>query len=87
MNERLQELADQAGLFSARPEGGKSRVLLAVEPGTEGEIADPDEQLEKFAKLIVNECMYVGRLAQINNQLVDIEIKDHFGIDHFGVTE
>jgi hypothetical protein len=47
----------------------------------------PPEWYHKFAKLIVNECMYIGRLAQINNQLVDIEIKDHFGIDHFGVEE
>ena len=33
---------------------------------------------EKFAELIVKECMYVGRLSQINNGLVDSDIKDHF---------
>jgi len=33
---------------------------------------------EKFAELIVRECMYVGRLSQINNGLVDSDIKDHF---------
>ena len=32
----------------------------------------------KFAELIVKECMYVGRLSQINNGLVDSDIKDHF---------
>lgn len=35
----------------------------------------------KFAELIVRECMYVGRLAQINNQLVDSEIKKNFGVE------
>ena len=38
---------------------------------------------EKFAELIVRECMYVGRLSQINNSLVDSDIKDHF----YGVEE
>jgi len=38
---------------------------------------------EKFAELIVRECMYVGRLSQINNGLVDSDIKDHF----YGVEE
>lgn len=36
---------------------------------------------QKLAELIVLECMYVGRLAQINNQLVDSEIKAHFGVE------
>ena len=38
---------------------------------------------DKFAELIVKECMYVGRLSQINNGLVDSDIKDHF----YGVEE
>ena len=37
-----------------------------------------DHHMEKFAELIVKECMYVGRLSQINNGLVDSDIKDHF---------
>ena len=40
---------------------------------------------KKFAELIVLECMYVGRLAQINNQLVDSEIKDHFGVEETSI--
>ena len=36
---------------------------------------------QKLAELIAMECMYVGRLAQINNQLVDSEIKAHFGVE------
>jgi hypothetical protein len=35
----------------------------------------------KFAELIVQECMYVGRLSQINNGLVDSDIKEHFGVE------
>ena len=42
-----------------------------------------DKRLEVFAELIVKECMYVGRLSQINNGLVDSDIKDHF----YGVEE
>lgn len=39
-----------------------------------------EQDIEEFVKLIINECMYVGRLAQINDQLVDLGIKEHFGI-------
>ena len=42
-----------------------------------------NKEIEKFAELIVRECMYVGRLSQINNGLVDSDIKDHF----YGVEE
>ena len=44
---------------------------------------DFDIEFEVFAELIVRECMYVGRLSQINNGLVDSDIKDHF----YGVEE
>ena len=37
--------------------------------------------LEQFAEQIVRECMYVGRLSQINNGLVDSDIKEHFGVE------
>lgn len=36
--------------------------------------------LTDFAELIIQECMYQGRLAQVNNQLVDSAIKEHFGV-------
>ena len=42
-----------------------------------------EKSIEYFAELIVRECMYVGRLSQINNGLVDSDIKDHF----YGVEE
>ena len=38
-------------------------------------------EFKAFAELIVKECMYVGRLSQINNGLVDSDIKDHFGVE------
>ena len=42
---------------------------------------DFDIEFEVFAELIVRECMYVGRLSQINNGLVDSDIKEHFGVE------
>ena len=94
MNERFKELAVQAGLFSARPKGGKTRVLLAYHPSTNGEIADPDQQLEKFAELIIQECadilkeqahqydLMVGR--EVSAQTMETAaslIQVHFGVE------
>ena len=73
MNERIRELAEQAGLEFDND--------LALEP--EPIYYTTQKDLEKFAELIVKECMYVGRLSQINNGLVDSDIKDHF----YGVEE
>lgn len=66
MNDKVKELARQAGLIA--PYGSDREGLR-------------DFDYRKFAELIVIECMYVGRLAQINNQLVDSEIKEHFGVN------
>ena len=65
MNERIKELADQAGFQYIKDEGI-------------GWAGNYNDSLPKFAELIVKECMYVGRLSQINNGLVDSDIKDHF---------
>mgnify|MGYP003333804900 CR=1 FL=1 len=47
-----------------------------------GFYASPEvEKFEKFAELIVKECMRVGRTSQINNGLVDTDIKEHFGVE------
>ena len=47
-----------------------------------GFYASPEvEKFEKFAELIVKECMRVGRTSQINNGLVDTDIKEHFGLE------
>jgi len=68
MNERIKLLAEQAGSTHKQNLGVYQFYT---------------DELEKFAELIVKECMYVGRLSQINNGLVDSDIKDHF----YGVEE
>lgn len=72
MNEQLKELAFNAGFLIKKNNGDDFRWGYM----------DPDlgEKITKLAELIVNECMYIGRQAQINNQLVDVEIKEHFGV-------
>ena len=77
MNERIQELFKRAG--------GKTSIHnLMSNPVQHREYNELwDENITKFAELIVKECMYVGRLSQINNGLVDSDIKDHF----YGVEE
>jgi len=71
MNERIEQLFGQA-LDQAVPE-----TWTTLNPAQLARLKD------KFAELIVKECMYVGRLSQINNGLVDSDIKDHF----YGVEE
>jgi len=67
MNERIRELVKQATTIEEHKWG----------------VSYDNFNKEKFAELIVKECMYVGRLSQINNGLVDSDIKDHF----YGVEE
>jgi len=77
MNERIRELVRQAVI---------SVDIVTGNEALDDELAKmyiPDCFSEKFAELIVKECMYVGRLSQINNGLVDSDIKDHF----YGVEE
>jgi hypothetical protein len=63
MNERIIELAEQSGFQNTKF----------------GLVATNESSAEKFAELIVKECMYAGRQSQINNGLVDADIKQHFG--------
>ena len=72
MNEQIRELAQQAGMYVDLNGNSWPKSMSAEEC---------EAAYKKFAELIVLECMYVGRLAQINNQLVDSEIKDHFGVE------
>jgi len=76
MNERIKSLvyeAEKYALNKANDHDGDEDYENTFE----------DDFQEKFAELIVRECMYVGRLSQINNGLVDSDIKDHF----YGVEE
>ena len=70
MNELIRELALQAGFYVAND---KIYTPLSREEITKYQA--------KFAELIVRECMYVGRLSQVSNGLVDLDIKEHFGVE------
>ena len=65
MNERIKQLAREAGLLAHNPDG-------------------PPTKLEKFAELIVRECMTVARKADG----LDAEYEAWYLIEqHFGVEE
>ena len=78
MNERIRELAEQAGI----------KIIPMVVDGVEYEYEDVDmdgsEDLEKFAELIVRECgvalspMLRDMISR--GQAYDI-IKEHFGVE------
>jgi hypothetical protein len=80
MNERIQELAEQAGFYVA---GGKIYI-----PSTSEEITTCQK---KFAELIVNECVRVMYDNAIERKVppdIDktplqyaIAIKEHFGVE------
>jgi hypothetical protein len=69
VNERIRELAEQATEI----------IDVSAKLGMPG--TDRIFNKEKFAELIVKECMRVGRTSQINNGLVDTDIKEHFGVE------
>jgi hypothetical protein len=83
MNERIRELAEQAniGLFEDKSFGWNV-------------IAGTDQHLEKFAELIVLECMHECLRMQLGNQYTPEEllfqtkyrkiIKEHFGVKNEG---
>ena len=66
MNERIKELAREAGLLAYNPEG-------------------PPTKLEKFAELIVRECVQLCQEC-IDDGCVEAQepmekIKEHFGVE------
>ena len=75
MNERIRELAEQAGILKEQTVKAK---IVKNEDGTWTSILEyPD--LEKFAELIVQECANVAS----DHDALDIyeEIREHFGVD------
>jgi hypothetical protein len=75
MNEKLKELAEQAG-FEITPWGNESVPCVHQ--------AGPiDVELEKFAELIVRECADYANWYQANSRYTDIAkaIKEHFGVE------
>jgi hypothetical protein len=70
MNERIQELADQAGFLT---EDGNfyADSFDAI-----------NDEVEAFAELIIQECIRLGEESQYKCRTfpVSVAIKDHFGI-------
>jgi hypothetical protein len=66
MNERIRELAEQAEVYSSMWTGNESQEAL----------------LEKFAELIIQECIRLGEESQYKCRTfpVSTSIRDHFGI-------
>jgi hypothetical protein len=62
MNERIKELAHEAGLPTYNPEGIPTK-------------------LEKFAELIVGECIKIGNLSLSKYELPGDKIAEHFGVE------
>jgi len=79
MNERIKELAEQAGFVAWTDEDWKP--LDAVIDWS----SDYDKELEKFAELIVRECM--SFVSEPGSDMNDTErgilaqIKQHFGVE------
>jgi wyosine [tRNA(Phe)-imidazoG37] synthetase (radical SAM superfamily) len=78
MNERIKQLAEQAGAETW------SRAPMRAVTG----LAFTDENLEKFAELIVQECIdiiapYTVRMSRPGEEYLHpiLEIKQHFGVD------
>jgi len=91
MNERINELRLDAGISRLRDE---PKFMVAV--SEEGTVIEPLDGLQKFAELIVRECIaqleigkrcdpYTGELFSCErNDVIDFEIvnlKEHFGVE------
>jgi len=82
VNERIQELAEQAKSESRQWLGSKPAITMTY------------DELEKFAELIVLECMHECLRMQLGNQYTPEEllfqtkyrkiIKEHFGVKSEG---
>jgi hypothetical protein len=72
MNERIDELLWQAG--------GYTKLSYPDDTFLDGRYALTQEQLEKFAELIVRECANVGCETHGNYDVHD-DILKHFGLE------
>jgi hypothetical protein len=79
MNERINQLRLEAGISRLHDE---PKFMVAV--SKEGTVIEPLDGLEKFAELIVRECMeWCDAHSTINGtaQQVRNSIKNHFGVE------
>ena len=70
MNQRIQELAEQAKAESSQWLGSKPAITIT------------HDELEKFAELIVRECCDV--FVELRTRPADLAVKDvkkHFGVE------
>ena len=71
MNERIKQLALEAGIgFTLWDDSGREMI----------DNYTPEEDLAKFAELIVRECAHVALMSNGNNLHVFTLIKEHFGV-------
>ena len=77
MNERIKQLAEQAGILKEQTVKAK---IVKNEDGTWTSILEyPD--LEKFAELIVQKCADIGERYADGNYEVRNQILSHFGLE------
>ena len=70
MNERIRELAEQAKIdYELLPEIAREPVWIAL-----------DDELEKFAELVVQKCADIGALKADGNYEVYNSIVEYFGM-------
>lgn len=92
MNERIRELAEQAGIPAIDGEWDYNNRTLLVKDNNEWRPAVPSEiistmiqserGLEKFAQLIVQECADVGsKFSLAHPEAIRGQIKRHFGVE------
>ena len=67
MNERIRELAEQA--------------YNKANDGTITDIKIPREFIDKFAELIVQECVNVLHDNELWNRQISHALKEHFGVE------
>ena len=68
MNERIRELAEQARAESSQWLGSKPGITITY------------DELEKFAELIVRECVFISRTSA-NGFSAGDRMKEHFGVE------
>ena len=79
MNKRIRQLAEQAEIdYDLRPEIARAPVWIGT-----------DEELEKFAELIVWECMQIIKVDMYEDAISNMLSKNKLQMikEHFGVAE
>jgi len=70
MNERIQELARQSGAYHKDDDGEETKIAVLI-----------GKEVEKFAELIVRECMELNRKQSWDLTGVIIDVEESTGFD------